>query len=111
METKAETSNGITVVALGMASLDVSTTRDFKREMAPLLRAHRRIVLDMSQITFVDSSGLGAILSCLRELNAAGGDLKLCGVGAPVRALFEMVRLHRIMDILPTREAAVAAWD
>jgi anti-sigma B factor antagonist len=111
MATKVETDDRITVVTLGLASLDVSTTKDFKREMAPLLRAHPRIVLDLSQVTFVDSSGLGAILSCLRELTAAGGDLKLCGVAAPVRALFEMVRLHRIMDILPTREAAVAAWD
>lgn len=111
MSVNAETTRGVTIVTLGLASLDVSTAKEFKREMAPLLKAHRQVVMDLGQVTFVDSSGLGAILSCLRELNAAGGDLKLCGVAAPVRALFEMVRLHRIMDILPTREAALRAWD
>lgn len=108
---KTETTGGITIVIPGMVSLDVSTVRDFKREMAPILKGSSRVVLDLGQVTFVDSSGLGAILSCLRELNAADGDLKLCGVSAPVRALFEMVRLHRIMDILPTRQAALAAWE
>jgi len=111
MSTKAETTGGVTIVTPGMAALDAASTRDFKRQMAPILREHHRVVLDLSQVAFVDSSGLAAILSCLRELNAAGGDLKLCGVSAAVRTLFEMVRLHRIMDILPTREAALAAWD
>ncbi|HEX9164281.1 MAG TPA: STAS domain-containing protein [Gemmatimonadales bacterium] len=110
MSVQAETTGGIGVVTLGLSALDVTTAKEFKREMGPLLKAHRRMVLDFGQVTFVDSSGLGAILSCLRELNNSGGDLKLCNVLPPVRALFEMVRLHRIVDILATREDALASW-
>jgi len=89
----------------------MSTASDFKKRMAPLLAAHRQIVLDMDAVTFVDSSGLGGILSCLRELSATGGDLKLCRVQKRVRVMFELVRMHRILNIFPTCEEAVAAFD
>jgi anti-sigma B factor antagonist len=64
----------------------------------------------MSELKFVDSSGLGAILSCLRQQNASGGELKLCGMLKPVRALFELVRMHRIFDMYNTREEAIMAF-
>ena len=59
----------------------------------------RKVVFDLRELRFVDSSGLGAILSCLRQLNGKGGELKLCGMTKPVRALFELVRMHKIFDI------------
>jgi anti-sigma B factor antagonist len=64
----------------------------------------------MSALQFVDSAGLGAILSCLRKLTAAEGDLKLCGLTGPVRAIFEISRMHRIFDIYATRAEAIAAF-
>jgi anti-sigma B factor antagonist len=67
--------------------------------------------VDLSHLRFVDSSGLGAMLSCLRQLNATGGDLKLCGMSKAVRAVFELVRMHRIFDIYDTRELAVSAFQ
>jgi anti-sigma B factor antagonist len=68
-----------------------------------------KVVFDLRQLRFVDSSGLGAILSCLRQLNAKGGDLKLCEMTKPVRALFELVRMHKIFDIYVTKEQALRA--
>jgi anti-sigma B factor antagonist len=67
------------------------------------------VVLDLSQVRFVDSSGLGSILSCLRQMNAKGGELNLCGITKQVRALFDLVRMHRIFDIYDTRDEAVRA--
>jgi len=67
-------------------------------------------VLDLSRLRFVDSSGLGALLSCLRQLTGRGGDLRLSGMSKPVRALFELVRMHRIFDIYPTKEEAIKAF-
>ena len=69
------------------------------------------MVLDLSRLRFVDSSGMGAMLSCLRQLSAKGGDLKLCGMSKQVRGLFELVRMHRIFEIYGTREEAVHAFE
>jgi anti-sigma B factor antagonist len=109
MEMTIEKIGNATVVILPGEQLDASNAKEFKRDIAPVLEVNSQVVFDLSQLRFVDSSGLGAILSCLRQLNAAGGDLKLCGLSKPVRALFELVRMHRIFDIYGTKEEAVQA--
>ena len=109
MEMTVEKMGEVAVVELGGAQLDASNAKEFKRDIASVLAANSKVVFDLSRLQFVDSSGLGAILSCLRQLNAVGGDLKLCGLAKPVRALFELVRMHRIFDIFPSRAEAVAS--
>ena len=103
--------NGVAVATILVEELDASNAGDFRRDIAPVLDAHNRLVLDLSRLRFVDSSGLGAFISCLRKLHAVGGDLKLCGMSKPVRAVFELVRMHRVFDILETPEQAVRSFD
>jgi anti-sigma B factor antagonist len=107
MEIPVESVDGVTVAAVPVEELDASNAGDFKRDVAPLLEATTKLVLDLSRVRFVDSSGLGAFISCLRKLNAKGGDLKLCGMSRQVRAVFELVRMHRVFDICSTSEDAV----
>jgi anti-sigma B factor antagonist len=100
----------VTVTTLPVEELDASNAGEFKRDMAPVVDAHTRVVLDLSRLRFVDSSGLGAFISCLRKLNAKGGDLKLCGMSKQVRTVFELVRMHRVFDIRATSEDAARAF-
>jgi anti-sigma B factor antagonist len=111
MQLTCETLGEVAVCAVPVEELDASNTAEFKREMAPVLEANGRVVLDLSRVRFVDSSGLGAFVSCLRKLNAKGGDLKLSGMSTSVRGVFELVRMHRVFDILPTKEEAVRAFE
>jgi len=67
-------------------------------------------VLDMSGLSFVDSSGCGALLSCLRKVKTKAGDLKLCSVSSQIRDLFKVIRMDQIFDIFETREEAVKAF-
>ena len=68
----------------------------FKRGIAPVLTASPKVIFEKgSELQFVDSTGLGTIVSCLKMLNGSGGDLKLCGMSKSIRALFELVRMHR----------------
>jgi anti-sigma B factor antagonist len=100
----------VAVVGVNIEQFDASNAGDFKRQMAPVLQQSSRIVLDLGRVKFVDSSGCGAILSCLKHATEAGGDLKLCQVTRAVRTVFELIRLHRICEILDTREQAVQAF-
>jgi anti-sigma B factor antagonist len=102
--------DGVAVVTIPVEELDASNSNEFKRDIAPILQANSKLILDLSRLRFVDSSGLGAMLSCLRQLTAKGGDLKLCSMSPQVRSLFELVRMHRIFDIHPAREDALAAF-
>ena len=101
----------VAVALVPVDELDASNTGEFKRDMTPVLQANTKLVLDLSRLRFVDSSGLGAMLSCLRQLGAKNGDLKLCGMSKQVRALFELVRMHRIFDICGTKDEAVGAFQ
>ena len=110
MEITVQDFDGVAVATMPVEELDASNTGEFKRDIAPILQAHPRLILDLAKVRFVDSSGLGAMLSCLRQLSARNGDLKLCGMSKQVRALFELVRMHRIFDIYGTQEEAVRAF-
>jgi anti-sigma B factor antagonist len=110
MDLAVEECGDVAVVTLPLDELDASNANDLKRDAGPILEAHSKIVFDLTQLRFVDSSGLGAFLSCLRKVNAKGGDLKICGLSRHVRSVFELVRLHRIFDIHETRDAAVKAF-
>ena len=101
---------GVTVVLVPLDRLDAGNANRFKEAMMPHLTDGVKQVIDLSQVRFMDSSGLGALLSCMRRLNSAGGELKLCNLQKPVRVLMELVRMHRVFDIYETREQAVQAF-
>ncbi len=109
MEMGIEKVGSVTVVTL-LGELDASYAPKFKRDIAPVLKANSKVVFDVGQLRFVDSSGLGAILSCMRQLNAKGGDLKLCGLSPRVRAPFALVRMHAILKIYSTQDEAIRAF-
>lgn len=110
MELNIEWAGDVAVVVLPVEELDASNAAELKRDASPLVESQRKLVFDLGRLRFVDSSGLGAFLSCLRRVNERGGDLKLCSLSEPVRSVFELVRMDRVFDLRPTRAAAVEAF-
>src|ERR1700761_4895083 len=99
------------IIELQGKALDAHTSKAFRGQVERCLDAQPRVVLDLSKLTFIDSSGLGALLSCLRQVSGSGGDLKLCSLSSPVRSVFQLVRMHRLFDIHNTREEAIRAFN
>jgi anti-sigma B factor antagonist len=82
---------------------------------APLLReavteaiagGRPRIVVDLSGIEFMDSSGLGALVGCLKSARQAGGDLRISAPTDQVVMVLQLSNLDRILTSYPTPEAA-----
>jgi len=110
MDFDQEENGDITIIVFGQKALDASNAAAMKKEVQPLLKPGAKVIFDLGQVEFVDSSGLGAILSCLRLVTSQDGDLKLCSVTKTVRVLLQLVRFHRILDILNSREDALRAY-
>src|SRR5436309_3768193 len=110
MELLVDKVGEVAVVEVNLDQLDAGNADDFRRDMTPILQANSKVVLDLNRVQFVDSRGCGVLLSCLKQLAASGGDLKLCQVAPSVLMVFELIRLHRICEILPAREDAVRAF-
>jgi anti-sigma B factor antagonist len=107
---KVNTYMDVAVVEVRDKALDASNSESFKKSMAGTLETFQKVIIDLSRVEFVDSSGCGALLSCLRQLSDRRGELRLCGVRKNVQHLFELVRLNRIVDIFPTKEDAVKGF-
>ncbi len=100
----------VSAITVPVEELDADNTPEFLQAIGPVLHAGTGVVLDLSRVRFVDSSGLGALLVCLRTVQARGGALKLCGLSRSAGAAFELVRFHQLFDVRDTREEAVHAF-
>lgn len=69
-----------------------------------------RVVVDLSGVGFIDSSGLGALVSGLKETRQAGGDLRIVGATAQVLTVLGLTNLDRVLHPYAQLEDAVRAW-
>jgi anti-anti-sigma factor len=92
-------------------ALILTTVAHFKKQMEELAARTSRVVVDLSGVNFIDSSGCGALLLFHKLLVDNGGGLKVCGVTPPVRALFDLVRIQRVLEIHADREQAVRSFE
>ena len=102
--------NGITLVKVE-GQLVVGNRGELKEYVQGLLeRGDRRFVLDFSGTGYIDSSGLGALVSLARKVREEGGDLRLSGLNEDLRSLFELTKLDTLFAIADTRDQALAAF-
>ena len=110
MELDTEKIGDITVIKVLTDVLDASNTEEFKTAITPIFEKSKKVLFEMNQVKFIDSSGCGVLLYCLRQLNSSGGTLKLYGLQESVRTLFDLVRMHRIIEVFETREDAIKSF-
>jgi anti-sigma B factor antagonist len=90
--------------------LDAHNSGDLKAQMLTLFEeGKQQLVIDLQEVRFVDSSGLGALVSGFKNASARNGNLKLCGLQPQVKSMFELTRLHRVFEIFPTSQEALAS--
>jgi anti-sigma B factor antagonist len=67
------------------------------------------IVYDLTEVSFLDSSGLSALVSGLKATRERGGFLKLAGMTAQVATIFRLTMLDRVFEVFPSVDAALAS--
>jgi anti-sigma B factor antagonist len=110
MEIDVTDSAEITVVSprgdLGMGAAD-----QMRRTLTKLVDdGSRKLLVDLGEVSYVDSLGLGALVASLKHARSVGGDLRLCALQDDVRTIFEMTRLNKVVTIHGTRSDALGAW-
>ncbi|AKH88313.1 STAS domain-containing protein [Edwardsiella tarda] len=108
MNIAVEEWEGVTVVAPLIRRLDASVAGVFRQEVVSLIeQGHHQLLLDFSQVDFIDSSCLGALVSLLKLLNNRG-DLRLCGLNDNILGMFRITRMDRVFHIGADRQQALA---
>lgn len=104
---------GCTVVTPASERLDIEVAAEFRALLLSLIdEGHRQLVIDLREVVFIDSSGLGALVSALKTIKRSGdaGDVRLAQVRPPVVALLEIIRLNRVFSSHASVEDAVASY-
>jgi anti-sigma B factor antagonist len=103
-------SGGVTVVQVD-GQLIVGNRHELKDLIqAALDRGERRLLVDFSRTGYIDSSGLGALVSIAKRIREGGGDLRLAGLNEDLRSLFELTKLDTLFTISETPEQALASF-
>ena len=109
MHVEAKHAPAALVITVLESRLDAKGAVEFKTMVTEWInRGYRVIVLNLAAVRFMDSSGLGAIVSTLKVLGR-DGNLVLCGVTDPVMNLFTLTRMDRVFQMFTSESEALAA--
>jgi len=82
---------------------------DVIRELAN--KGHRKILLNLRDVKYIDSSGMGDVVRSFTSLRRQGGDLKLFGPTPPVLEVLRITKLHKVLEIKDDEASAVQSFS
>jgi len=84
----------------------------FKEEIAKLVEGgFKNVILDMSGVPWINSTGLGILITGYHSIKAAEGTMKICNVKERVLSIFYISQLENIFDVYETLDQALAAYS
>ena len=111
MKTSTRQVNGIVIVDLsGRITLGEGSVllRDMVRDL--VTKGQRKILLNLGDVTYIDSSGIGELVSAFTTVRNQGGELKLLNLTKKVHDLLQITKLYTVFDVKDDEAAAVAAF-
>lgn len=111
MQISTQLGPGSVATVRPVGRLDLLSAAAIKQDFAAIVAAgHCRLIVDLAEVPFMDSSGLGALIGGLRAARLAGGDLRLARPTEQIVLLLELTTLDRVLRPYPTLEAAEASY-
>jgi anti-sigma B factor antagonist len=105
--------DGAAIVRPMVGRVDIDVAADLRSALLLLIeRGQRRLIVDLHDVEFIDSSGLGALVSALKTLKRAddSGDVRLARVQPAVASLLEVIRLDRVFRSYDTVDLALQSF-
>jgi anti-sigma B factor antagonist len=112
MKASSRQVDGITIVDLsGRITLGEGSVvlRDTIKDLSA--QGKKKILLNLGNVTYIDSSGIGELVSAFTSIRNAGGDLKLLNLTKKVHDLLQITKLYTVFDIKDDEASAVSAFD
>ena len=111
LEIRTETA-GEAIVVIPGGQIDLYNDRILGAELNRLFEAgHRRFVLDMTEVSFVDSAGFGLLIATQKNFRELGGRIHYSNVPRTVEAVVKLSRLQHFIAIFPSRDEALKAFQ
>lgn len=108
MNLQTEIKNDIVIIYVNEERLDAHNSGELKVEVQKFFeQGQKNMLIDLKDVRFIDSSGLGALVSGFKNAISHQGNLKLSTLQSQVRSMFELTRLHRVFEIFPSTAEAL----
>jgi anti-anti-sigma factor len=75
-----------------------------------LTNGERKIIINFSKVSYLDSSGVGELVGCYTSIKGKGGELRICGMSSKIFSLIKMTSLHSVFEVKDTEEEALAGF-
>lgn len=109
MEAEVREVDGVTVIA-PHGPLDVGAALDFRNLLTgPIGVSGNKVLVDLSSVSLVDSSGVGVLVTAHRQAEAAGAAFAIAGAVGPVGRVFEMTRTNKLLSIHGSVDEGIAS--
>jgi anti-sigma B factor antagonist len=104
-------SDGITLVILH-GEVGTETVNQFKDRIDQIIGdGHVKLILDLQEVRYLNSMGLGVVAAAYKKLKKSKGDLKLLNPSPEVQELFELTRLAKVFEIFDSEENAIRSFS
>jgi anti-anti-sigma factor len=111
MNLRTEQAGGVSIVRVAETRLMYPMLGDFSGAVAGLVNAGRRqILIDLAPVTYVDSATIGCLMDLYRQVNSAGGHLRLSGVQKRVETMLTMTGAQNFIPIHADEQSAIASF-
>lgn len=112
MQISVQSSSGTTSILRVNGVLNAHTAPSLKEQItAQVSEGVTQFVIDLTQVDFIDSSGLAVLVSGMKNARANGGNLKLAGVQSNVMRVFELTLLDKVFTFFPNEQSALASFS
>ncbi len=104
--------NGVSVVALdGRIVLGEESNALRERVKALMAEGKKKVVLNMDNITFIDSAGLGTLVAAHHSVKTQGASLRLCHLGSKFQEVLQITKLLTVFDVYNSEAEAVSSFS
>jgi anti-sigma B factor antagonist len=111
MNLTTDRSHDIAIVRIGETRIMYPLLQEFSAAVAGLLAGgDRKVLIDLSKVTYVDSATIGCLMDLYRQTSAAGGVLRLAGVQKRVETMLTMTGAHNFLKMFPDEATAVQSF-
>ena len=111
MNLTTDRAQGIAIVRVGESRLMYPLLADFSGAVMSLLASgDKRVVIDLSKVTYVDSATIGCLMDIYRQTTASGGELRLAGVNKRVETMLTMTGAHNFLKMFPDETSALQSF-
>ncbi|MBD3174367.1 MAG: anti-sigma factor antagonist [Armatimonadia bacterium] len=100
---------GVVIVEVA-GEVDSASAEQFREQLVSLIEGPtKHLIVNLADLTYINSSGLGALVAGYKRVRSLDGTLKLCNVRGSIAEVMKLIRLDKIIDIYDSEEEALAS--